>query len=61
MCETNGIQIPNNVRIPLLQRLTPILTAAFKLQLLRRNVVVLMVDYHELLVLNFILVLWLSL
>jgi hypothetical protein len=61
MCETNGIQIPNNVRIPLLQRLTPILTAAFKLQLLRRSDAVLNIDYHELLVLDFIPVLRLSL
>jgi hypothetical protein len=57
----NRIQIPDNVCIPLLQRLTPILTASFKLQLLRRNNAVLTVDYHELLVLDFIPVLQLSL
>jgi hypothetical protein len=61
LCETNRIQIPDNVRIPLLQRLPPILTAPFELQLLRCSDAMLTIDYHELLVLDFVPILRLSL
>jgi hypothetical protein len=39
----------------------PVFTAPFELQLLRRRNAVLTIYYHELLVLDFIPVLWLSL
>ena len=61
LCETNRIQILDNIHIPLLQRLPPIFTTPFEVQLLWCSNAMLTIDYHELLVLNFIPVLRLSL
>jgi hypothetical protein len=57
LSQANGVQVPNNDCIPLLQSTAPLLPTAFKLELLRCSNIVLAVNDHELIVLDLIPVL----
>jgi hypothetical protein len=59
LSESNGIQVPDNDRIPLLQSTAPLFPTAFKLEFLRCNNAVLAVNDYELIVLDLIPILWL--
>jgi hypothetical protein len=59
LSESNGVQVLDNDRIPLLQSTAPLFSTAFKLELLRCSNAMLAVNDHELIVLDLIPILWL--
>jgi hypothetical protein len=57
--QSNGVHVPHNIRLPLFQSTTPFFPTSFDLKFLEWCSAVLVVNNHELLVLNFTPILWL--